>query len=48
MLRKILKRIVGDANERELKRRQPLVDQINALEPEFERMSQEDLRDLAG
>ncbi|MFC1977742.1 preprotein translocase subunit SecA [Chloroflexota bacterium] len=33
-----------DSNERELKRLEPTVDQINSLEPEFERLSDADLR----
>jgi len=33
-----------DSNERELKRLQPLVDDMNALEPEFERLSDAELR----
>jgi len=44
MFRGILTKIVGDANERELKRLQPIVEEINALEPEFERLSAEELR----
>ncbi|MCR4408519.1 MAG: preprotein translocase subunit SecA [Anaerolineae bacterium] len=45
MLRGLLSKIVGDANERELKRLQPVVEQINALEPAFEALSNEQLRD---
>ena len=38
-----------DSNERELKHIQPLVDEINALEPEFESLSDEEIRDrIAG
>jgi preprotein translocase subunit SecA len=33
-----------DSNDRELRRVQPWVDQINALEPEYEAMSDEDIR----
>ncbi len=44
MLKGLFGRIVGDANERELKRLQPIIDEINALEPEFERLSNEELR----
>jgi preprotein translocase subunit SecA len=33
-----------DSNEKELRRLQPLVDQINELEPEFERLSDAELR----
>lgn len=40
----ILSKIFGDANERYIKSLQPIVDRINAFEPEFEKMSREDLR----
>jgi len=33
-----------DSNEKELKRLQPLVDQINSLEPEFEKLTDDELR----
>jgi len=33
-----------DSNEKELKRLQPIVNQINELEPEFERLSDDELR----
>jgi preprotein translocase subunit SecA len=33
-----------DSNEKELKRLQPLVDQINSLEPEFEKLTDTELR----
>ncbi len=33
-----------DSNEKELKRLQPLVDRINGLEPEFERLGDDELR----
>ncbi|MBM2825421.1 MAG: protein translocase subunit secA [Dehalococcoidales bacterium] len=33
-----------DSNEKELKRLQPLVDEINSLEPEFEKLSDAELR----
>ncbi len=44
MFTTVLKKILGDPNEREIKRLQPLVDEINALGPEFERMSDDELR----
>ena len=34
---------LGDSNEKELKRLQPIVDQINSLEPEFEKLSDTEL-----
>ncbi|HEY8283970.1 MAG TPA: preprotein translocase subunit SecA [Chloroflexota bacterium] len=36
-------KILGDSNNKELKRLQPIVDQINALEPEFEPLTDEEL-----
>ena len=35
---------IGDSNERELRRLQPAVDKINALEPEFEKLSDNELK----
>jgi preprotein translocase subunit SecA len=39
-----LTRIFGDPNEREVRKLRPLVERINALEPECERLSDEELR----
>ena len=36
--------IIGDSNERELKRLHPIVDKINDLEPDFEKLSDAELR----
>ncbi len=44
MFKGLLSKIIGDPNERELNRLRPLVEQINALEPEFEALSDEELR----
>ena len=44
MFRKILKAIFGDPNEKELKKLQPLVDEINELEPEFTSLTDEQLK----
>lgn len=44
MFRKILKAIFGDPNEKELKKLQPLVDEINELEPEFIALTDEQLK----
>jgi preprotein translocase subunit SecA len=44
MFKSLTKTLFGDPNEREAKRLQPLVDQINALGPEFERMTDDELR----
>ena len=43
MLGKILTRIVGDPNEKVLKKLDPIVDSINALEPRYESMYDDDL-----
>ncbi len=39
MLATLLRKVVGSKNDRELKRLEPLVDQINALEPSVSRLS---------
>jgi preprotein translocase subunit SecA len=44
MLKGLLTKVMGDPNEKELSRLQPLVDAINGLEPEFERLSDAELR----
>ena len=44
MFAKILAKIFGTANERELKLLVPLVEKINKFEPEFEKLSDEQLR----
>src|ERR687886_1694249 len=41
----VVKRLLGDNNQRELKRLAPLVARINALEPEYQALSNEQLRD---
>ncbi len=41
----IFNKIFGDANEKYLKRLQPLIDGINLLEPKFERFSNEELKE---
>ena len=43
MLKGLFGKIVGDANAREMKRLQPIVDQINALEAEYERLADDQL-----
>ena len=43
MLGKLLSKIVGDPNEKVLKRLEPLVAEINALEPKFQEMHDDDL-----
>ena len=44
MFGNILKKVVGTKNERELKRIAPMVDAINALEPEMRALSDEELK----
>ncbi len=43
-VRDLLRKVLGNANERELRQMQPLVDAINRLEPEYERLSDAELR----
>ncbi|HSJ58974.1 MAG TPA: preprotein translocase subunit SecA, partial [Anaerolineae bacterium] len=44
MLKGLIGKVVGDPNEREIKKIQPLVDAINAQEPQMERRSDAELR----
>ena len=39
-----IKKIVGTKNEREIKRIRPLVERINALEPEYQKLTDDELR----
>ena len=39
-----IKKIVGTKNDREIKRIRPYVDEINKLEPEYERLSDAELK----
>jgi preprotein translocase subunit SecA len=41
-------RMFGSKNERDLRRLQPIVDSINALEPQMEALSDDELRDQTG
>ncbi len=43
-MRKLIEKLLGDQNQKELKKIQPIVNQINALEPELEKLSDEDLQ----
>ena len=43
MFKNLVKKVFGDSNEKEVRRLSPVVEQINALEQEFERMSDEAL-----
>ncbi len=46
MFRKLYYAVAGDPNEKELNKLRPMIDQINALEPEFDAKSNDDLRAL--
>lgn len=48
MLKNLYYKIAGDPNEKELKSLQPLVQKINALEPEFQKLSDEELQAKTG
>ncbi|MDO8673179.1 MAG: preprotein translocase subunit SecA, partial [Dehalococcoidia bacterium] len=43
---KWLGKFLGDTNDKELRKQRPIIAEINALEPEYERLSDEGLRDL--
>ena len=47
MFGNLLKKVVGDSNERELRSFQPTVDEINSLEAEMRKLSDEKLRALS-
>ena len=44
MINKLMAKVFGTSNEREIKRLMPLVERINALEPEIKQLSDEQLR----
>jgi len=46
-INKMLAKVFGSANEREVKRLRPLVEQINALEPDVAKLTDENLRGTA-
>jgi len=48
MLQQVLKKVFGTKHERELKRMQPMVEAINALEPEMKRLPDDALRGKTG
>ncbi len=48
MLRNLIKTLMGDPSEREIKRLQPTIDEINDLEPEMQAKSDDELRALSG
>ena len=39
-----IKKVVGTKNEREIKRLRPLVELVNALEPEYQKLTDDELR----
>ncbi|MEE8045914.1 MAG: preprotein translocase subunit SecA, partial [Dehalococcoidia bacterium] len=41
---KLFRKLVGDSNEKALNQLRPIVDEINELEPEFEKLSDEELK----
>ncbi len=43
---KFFSKLVGDSNEKALKEIQPLVDEINELEPEYEKLSDDELKEI--
>ncbi|MDR7485635.1 MAG: preprotein translocase subunit SecA [Armatimonadota bacterium] len=47
-MRGLLNRLLGDSSEREVARLRPVVDDINALEPEYEQLSDDALRERVG
>ena len=40
----LIKKIVGTKNERDIKRIRPVVDQINSFEPQYEKLTNAELR----
>ena len=44
MLTSLFKKVFGSKNERELKRLKKIVKQINALEPDFEALADQELK----
>ncbi len=44
MISKLVKKVIGSKNDRDLKKLQPLVNQVNALEPEFSALSDDELK----
>ena len=48
ILNKVAAKVFGTANERLLKRLWPIVSEINAIEPELKRLSDDELRAYTG
>src|SRR5881396_1080652 len=43
MIKNIFYKVTGDPNDKEIKRLQPIVQEINTLEPDYEKLSDEEL-----
>ncbi len=43
MIKNIFYKVTGDPNDKEIKRLQPIVEEVNSLEPEYERLSDDEL-----
>jgi preprotein translocase subunit SecA len=43
MIKNIIYKVTGDPNDKEIKRLRPLVDEINELEPDYEKLSDDEL-----
>ncbi len=48
MLKGLIGKVVGDPNEREVRKIQPMVEAINLVEPEMERRTEAELRAAHG
>ena len=46
MFKKLITMVAGDPNEKEIRRLQPIIDQINTLEPTMQRLSSDELRGI--
>ena len=44
MLKNIVTKVFGTADEREIKKMRKVVEKINAIEPEFEKLTDEELQ----
>ncbi len=45
-MRALLTKVLGDTNQKTLKQIQPIVDEINDLEPEMRRSNDDELREM--
>ncbi len=44
MIKKMITKIIGDPNDKELKKKRKIVEEINALEEEYQKLSEKDLK----